>query len=72
MGGADNARGGEAWRAPLQAGSISRKIIFGPCMSEVFYANRKYTYLHSTRTSAAFKGGDGKYKCIYSLSVGQN
>lgn len=70
-GGASSVRGSDDWRAPLQADSISRKLIFGACMSEVFYNNRKYSYLHSKRTSAAFRGGSGKYKCIYIKSAGQ-
>lgn len=70
-GGASSVRGSEDWRAPLQADSVSRKLIFGACMSEVYYNDRKYSYLHSKRTSAAFRGGSGKYKCIYIKSAGQ-
>jgi len=71
-GGASSVRGSEEWRAPLQADSVSRKLIFGPCMAEVFHNDRKYSYLHSQRTSATFRGGTGKYKCIYIKSAGQD
>jgi len=71
-GGASNVRGSQEWRAPLQSDSVSRKLIYGPCMAEVFYNDRKYSYLHSRRTAAAFRGGTGKYKCIYIKSAGQD
>jgi len=64
---------GNSARQPAAQDGASMRVIIGPCMSEVNYNGRIYSYSYSRRmTTGPVDGRGGSYKCLYFKAAGQD